>query len=121
MGLIIIAMAVTLLAINRAAFDQPHQSGAQAVIETAVEKTPGNAVLIAPWLYATPLAYAAYVEHRLGHRILDCAWLADEAAMVPQWMKTRPVYVVGQLFGEVPGYRTVRIAGSPDLFKLVKN
>jgi hypothetical protein len=121
MPLVVAVMAVALLILNRGTFGQLHDPGAQAVIDTVVEKTPGNAVLIAPWLYATPLAYAAYVEHRLGHRILDCAWLADEAAMVPQWMKTRPVYVVGQLFGEVPGYRTVRIAGSPDLFKLVKN
>jgi 4-amino-4-deoxy-L-arabinose transferase-like glycosyltransferase len=118
---LLMLMAIALLVVNRGTFDQPHQSGAQAVIETAVEKTPDNAVLIAPWLYATPLAYAAYVEHRLGHRILDCAWLADDAAMVPRWIKTRPVYVVGQLFGEVPGYRTVQIPGSPDLFKIVKN
>jgi 4-amino-4-deoxy-L-arabinose transferase-like glycosyltransferase len=112
--------AIALLIINRGTFDQPHQSGAQAVIDTVVEKTPDNAILVAPWLFATPLAYAAYVEHRLGHRTLDCAWLADDAAMVPQWTRTRPVYVVGQLFGHVPGFRTVQIPGSPDLFKVVK-
>jgi hypothetical protein len=112
--------AIALVIINRGTFDQPHQSGAQAVIDTVVEKTPDNAILVAPWLFATPLAYAAYVEHRLGHRTLDCAWLADDAAMVPQWTRTRPVYVVGQLFGHVPGFRTVQIPGSPDLFKVVK-
>ncbi|HLI95717.1 MAG TPA: DUF2723 domain-containing protein [Candidatus Baltobacteraceae bacterium] len=113
-------MAIALIVINRSTFDQPYGSDAQAVIDTVVEKTPDNAVLIAPWLYATPLAYAAYVEHRLGHRILDCSWLADDAPMVPIWMKTRPVYVVGQLFGQVPGYRAVRIQASGDLFKVIK-
>lgn len=117
---IIAAMAIVLLVLNRGAFAQPYSSGAQATINTAVEKTPHNAVLIAPWLFATPLAYEAYVNHGLGDRIVDAAWLADEAGNVPRWTKIRPVFVVGKLFGSVPGYRTVRIPGSPDLWKVVK-
>jgi 4-amino-4-deoxy-L-arabinose transferase-like glycosyltransferase len=118
---IIAVMAAVLLVLNRSSFAQPYSSGAQATINTAVEKTPDNAVLIAPWLFATPLAYEAYVNRGLGDRIVDAAWLADEAENVPRWSKTRPVFVVGKLFGNVPGYRTVRIPGSPDIWKIVKN
>jgi hypothetical protein len=117
---IVATMAIVLLVLNRSTFAQPYSSGAQATINTVVEKTPHDAVLIAPWLFATPLAYEAYVNHGLGDRIVDAAWLADEAANVPRWSKTRPVFVVGRLFGQVPGYRTVKIPGSPDLWKLVK-
>lgn len=113
-------MAIVLLVLNRGAFAQPHATGAQATITTVVEKTPRNAVLIAPWLFATPLAYAAYVEHRLDDRIVDAAWLADRKTQVPRWTRTRPVYVVGKLFGKVRGYKTVLIPGSPDLWKVVK-
>lgn len=117
---VLAAMAIVLLVLNRGTFTQPRDAGAQATITTVVEKTPRNAVLIAPWLFATPLAYAAYVEHGLGDRIVDAAWLADRRTQVPRWMRTRPVYVVGRLFGKVPGYKTVLIPGSPDLFKVVK-
>jgi 4-amino-4-deoxy-L-arabinose transferase-like glycosyltransferase len=117
---ILAAMAVVLFLLNRGTFAQPHSTGAQASITTVVEKTPRNAVLIAPWLFATPLAYSAYVDHALGNRIVVAAWLADEASHVPRWTRGRPVYVVGRLFGKVHGYRTVRIPGSPDLWKVVK-
>lgn len=117
---IVAAMAVALLVLNRGTFAQPYEGGAQATIASVVEKTPRNAVLIAPWLFATPLAYAAYVDRDLGGRIVVAAWLADQAKHVPQWTQTRPVYVVGRLFGRVPGYRTVPIPGSTELWKIVR-
>lgn len=118
---IVFTLAAVLVVLNHGTFAQRHSRGAQAVIETVIKKTPGNAVLITPWIDATPLAYAAYVEHRLGNRIVESAWLADDASRVPSWMKTRPVYVVGTLFGSVPGYTTVKIPGSPDLYRVVRS
>lgn len=116
---VLMSLVIALLVLNRQTFEQRHDRGAQAVISSVVKNTPDNAVLISPWLFATPLAYGAYVEHRLGHRIVESAWLADDAAYVPAWTRTRPVYVVGILFGEVAGYRTVKIPGTPDLFRVV--
>jgi hypothetical protein len=113
-------MVAALVVLNRGTFEQRTDSGAQAVIATAVKKTPANAILIAPWLYATPLAYGAYVEHRLGRRIVISAWLSEDAARVPQWLRSRPVYVVGQIFGEVPGYRLVEIPAPVRLYRVVK-
>ena len=114
-------MAVVLLGVNRETFQQARNLGAQPMIAAIVAKTPPNAILIAPWLDATPLAYAAYVERSLGDRIVDCAWLADNADMVPQWALRRPVYVVGELFGQVPGYTAVQVSKAPDLWKLQRN
>lgn len=117
---LIFVLGLALAVVNRGTFEQRNASGAQAVIATVVKNTPANAILIAPWLYATPLAYGAYVEHRLGGRIVISAWLSENAARVPKWMRTRPVYVVGQLFGEVPGYSLVEIPGPVKLYRVVK-
>lgn len=113
--------AIALLVMNRNTFAQWNSPGAQAVISSALAHTPANAILIAPWLYATPLAYGAYVERSLGHRIVETAWLVDDASRVPEWTKTRPVYVVGIIFGSVPGYHLVSVGGDPSIFAVVKN
>ena len=78
-------LAIGLLIYNGGTFEQRDADGARAVITTVVEKTPRNAVLIAPWLYATPLAYGAYVEHKLDRRIIISAWLSEDAKRVPRW------------------------------------
>lgn len=121
-GIVVVAAtSVALLIVNRNVFQQRNSTGAQSVIATVRTQTPGNAILIAPWLYATPLAYAAYVDRDLGDRIVETAWLQDDAARVPQWLRGRPVYVVGIVFGSVPGYHLQYVAGSPALYRVVKN
>jgi hypothetical protein len=105
---------------NRGLFEQPHSTGARSVITAVQQHTEPNAVLLAPWLYATPLAYAAYVEKSLDGRVVETGWLADDAERVPAWVKTRPVYVVGIVFGSVPGYRLEDMQTSPKLFRVVK-
>ncbi len=119
--LLIFAAGLSLIVVNRHTFEQRHDSGAQAVIDTVIKKTPRDAVLISPWLFATPLAYGAYVEHRLDDRIVESAWLAQDASRVPGWTRTRPVYVVGTLYGDVTGFRAVKISGSPDLYHIVRS
>ena len=118
---VVFGLAAALFAINAHIFDQRADSGAQAVIDAAAEKTPPDAVLIAPWLYATPLAYGAYVEHRLGDRIVVSSWLSENADRVPAWLKHRPVYVIGRLFGSVPGYRIQKIPSSGvDVYRVTR-
>ncbi|MGZ3498225.1 MAG: protein O-mannosyl-transferase family [Vulcanimicrobiaceae bacterium] len=118
---VVAALSVALLAINHGIFNQIHSAGARTVISTVQKRTPDNAILIAPWLYATPLAYGAYVDRSLGNRIVETAWLDDDAQRVPLWLRTRPVYVVGIVFGSVPGYHLQYIAGSPALYRVVKD
>ena len=86
-----------------------------------LNRTPDNEVLLAPLLDATPTARAAYVEHRLGNRILHSSWYADDAAYIPKWTKERPVYIADQVWGSVKGYHLVTIPGSPALYAVVKN
>ncbi len=118
--LLLSANIVALLVMNASTFDQRTSTEARAVISSVVQKTPGNAILIAPWLYATPLAYGAYVEHSLDRRIVISAWLAENARRVPAWMRTRPVYVVGPVFGEVPGYRLVKVPATVPLHRVTR-
>ncbi len=100
-------------------FRQAHDDRARAIVTDVLASTPDNAVLIATWVGAPPLAYAAYVEHDLGARSLDAAWLAEDAYYVPGWAKHRPVYVVGQPYGSVPGFRIEPVAGRAYLYRLV--
>lgn len=110
------ALGLILLGLNHAAPAQQPQ--ADAVIRKVLARTPADAVLIASWQVATPLAYAAYVENRLQHRILDAAWLADDARYVPGWLRSRPVYVIGTRYGHVPGYHLHRIATGPNIYRI---
>ncbi len=120
-ALILPAIAVTLLVLNRSTFEQPKSSGAEGLIRTVQGATPNDAVLLAPWIDSTALAYAAYVDRSLGRRIVDSAWLSDEAGRVSGWIRDgRHVYVVDRVFGSVPGYRLIRIPGSPDLYRIEK-
>jgi hypothetical protein len=112
------ATAAGFLIAGADTFQQRRSSGAEEVISSVVKNTPRDAILIVPWLDATPLAYAAYVEHRLDDRIVETAWLSEDARRVPAWIRVRPVFVVGQVFGEVPGYLTVRTGKDP-IFRIV--
>lgn len=115
------AIAISLLIVNRDTFAQPQSSGAQGLIQTVRAHTPDGAVLLAPWIDSTALAYAAYVDRSLGSRIVDSAWLSDEALRVPGWIaQGRNVYVVDQVYGSVPGYKLVKIPGSPDVYRIVR-
>ena len=118
--LVLLSLSATVFAMNRQTFDQRAATGAQSVIDTARKHSPADAILIAPWLYATPLAYGAYAEHTLDRRIVLAAWLSDVRAFVPQWMRHRPVYIVATVNASIPGYVLRRISGSPDLYQVVR-
>jgi 4-amino-4-deoxy-L-arabinose transferase-like glycosyltransferase len=111
-------VAAALLIAHRNDFEQRTSTGSQAVIDGVVKNTPRNAILITPWIDATALAYGAYVERRLGDRIVVPSWLSENASRVPAWIHRRPVYVVGQIFGQVAGYQLLRVADEPDIYRI---
>ncbi len=117
---IVMALALFAVVTQAGTFHQRNDLGAQRLIASVSHRTPNDAILIAPWIYATPLAYAAYVEHSLGGRTLDAAWLQDDAALVPYWKRSRPVYVIGIVFGSVPGYSLKPVGGNPTIYAVVK-
>lgn len=121
-ALVLVAAVVLLLpaAAQRDLLAQPNDASADATIASVVARTAPNALLLAPWYYATPLAYAAYVRRDAGDRTVLAVWLGDVAEAVTRWLAMRPVYVVGQVVGNPPpGYRLVSIPGSPALFRIV--
>jgi hypothetical protein len=106
---------------QRHLFTQPHDARAAAAADTILLLTEPNAVIIANWSYATPLAYEAYVEHRFGARTIDAAWLYDDADFVPEWAKSHTIYVAGEVSGEVDGFHPEQISARPPLFRLVRD
>jgi hypothetical protein len=106
--LILAGISAALLVQGRWIFAFANDERARAVIDDVRRSTPSNAIVVANWLDAPPLAYAAYVERTLGNRIVEPAWLGDVAAKLPLWMKMRPVFAIGE--GQsAPGFRLAAI------------
>ncbi len=117
-ALILAGLAVALLVENRWIISQATDERARALISSVQRTTPGDAVLVANWEDAPPLAYAAYVEHSMGRRIVEAAWIGDVAGDVPRWSAVRPVFSVGES-GSVPGYRLFTVAPGATIYRLV--
>jgi len=76
--------------------DQRNDDYARQYVDAVIARTPDDAVLVVYWVYATPIAYAAYVEHRLGHRVLVAQLASVVASEIPRWLCSgRPVYFNG--------------------------
>lgn len=116
-----VAVVATQFYLHRDLLGQRYDPGARRYLAFVRSHTLPHAILVAPWLYATPLAYGAYVEHDLGDRIVETAWLSDDADRIPSWLRLRPVYVVYLPWGELPrGYALQRIPGAdPPLYRVV--
>ncbi|GAC1412789.1 MAG: hypothetical protein NVSMB64_23040 [Candidatus Velthaea sp.] len=80
---------------GRAAFGA-HDDGARRFVERVIARTPADAIIVAPWMYAAPLAYVAYVEGRLGRRIVVTGWPSDYSGRYRAWLGYRPVRIVGE-------------------------
>jgi len=117
------AIVATQFYLHRDLLGQRNDPGASRYLAFVRTHTLPNGILLAPWLYATPLAYGAYVERDLGDRVVETAWLSDDADRVPGWLRSRPVYVVYLPWGELPrGYRLRRIpGGDPPVYRVEAN
>jgi hypothetical protein len=117
---IVSVIVVSNLAWNRSLFAQPRKHDGAAFVDRVIAEVPDGAVIIASWTYATPLAYAAYVERRLGHRVVETSWLADDGPYLPRWVRERAVYAVQS--SEPPRLAHVRVvavdAGNPVVYRV---
>ena len=75
-------------------FAQRDNRNAPRYVADVVATTPPDAIIVAEWAYATPLAYAAYVERVLGNRVVVSASPTQFVALYRRWLLTRPVYIV---------------------------
>ena len=94
---------------DRRALDQ-----ANAVLDA----TPDNAIVVATWTLAPPLAYRAYVDRAAGHRTIVPAWFGETADLLESWSVHRPVFVVGTPEGSVRGFRLERLSAQPELYRV---
>jgi hypothetical protein len=113
-GSLVLAISMWFAAPSRAdLFAQPHEPGAAGYIDDVLALTPQNAIVVAEWAYATPLAYAAFVQRRFGGRVLVSAAPDQYVSHYPEWLAARPLYIVafsGALM--VPGFRIEKVNGA---------
>lgn len=94
-----------------AIFAQRDDYAARAYVRDIATLVPDHSIVLAEWAYATPLAYAAYVERSFGDRIVVAAAPAQYRADVPRWLQTRGVYVVSfSSTLDLPGFAVVPLA-----------
>ncbi|MBV9234024.1 MAG: hypothetical protein JO030_08275, partial [Candidatus Eremiobacteraeota bacterium] len=69
---------------------------------------------IAPWVDATPLAYAAYAEKSFGRRFVVFGDAAAFRRQIPRWAKTRAVYEIGERSSVAGAALVARLNLSPN-------
>jgi hypothetical protein len=83
--------------------------------------TRDGAIVVAPWDWATALAYHAYVDRALGRRIVVCALPREHLEEYAAWMRDHQVTIVSEGAPDLPGYRTRKLTdGSPQVYEITK-
>jgi Protein of unknown function (DUF2723) len=102
-------------------FETRSNADAAQLGERVAASTRDGAVVVAPWDWATPLAYRAYVDRALGARIVLCALPNDHLEEYARWLRDRQVTVVSDGPPDLPGYRTRKLAdGSPGVYEVLQ-
>lgn len=110
--------AAFLLWSHRDLFRQPYDDSASQSVAAVLRVTPPDAIVLSSWTYATPLAYAAYVERATGRRTILAAWLYDALPHLRAWTKLRPVYVVDSRTDDVPGFVMQKVLSNPTVYRV---
>jgi transmembrane protein TMEM260 (protein O-mannosyltransferase) len=101
-------------------FAQRADDAASRLGERVAASTRDGAVVVAPWDWATPLGYKAYVERRLGRRIVVCALASDHLDDYARWLHDRQVAIVSDGAPQLPGFRVRRLAGgTPQVYEIL--
>jgi hypothetical protein len=104
---------------NAELFGQPAERDGREFIQRVVTSTPPHTIVIAPWNYATTLAYGAYVLHALGDRIVLTAGSHQYVRRYRDWLARRPLVVVSDDPVTWTGFRARDLDdGSPHLYAL---
>ncbi len=83
--------------------------------------TRDGAIVVAPWDFATPLAYHAYVDRAMGRRIVVCALPLEDVGDYPAWTHRGQLAIVSEGEPDIPGFRTRLLdgAGRPQIYEIV--
>ena len=119
-GVLVIAIGREMLRADDLRWYRDDRSAAQLGADV-VRSTADGAIVVAPWDYATPLAYRAYVEHAFGNRVVVCGFVEDYRDDYDRWSGAHQIAVVGKSLPIVPGFRSrVLHEGDPFVFELVR-
>jgi len=107
-----LALSFTTAAPERAQIiDQRHDTFGPDFTAQVRSFTEDDAILLVEWGYATPLAYASYVDGSFGHRTVVPAGATQYLAYLPAWVAHHPVYVVGFDSNlQIPGWKVSRVS-----------
>lgn len=92
--LVLCGAAIAIAASHRAILAHHDDDSGRRFIAYMRARTPENAIVVASWAYAPPLAYAAYVEHSFGDRIVVSGWPEEWEPAYRYWVRARPIYAV---------------------------
>ena len=121
-GLAFAGLAVLYLVFSqRHFFDQPHDDRAARDAAEILQATPVDAIVIASWVIAPPLAYDDYVLGQTGARVIVPSWYGEQLDRVPQWIRSRPIFVAGVPQGSVPGFHLERMPTQTELYRVEVN
>ena len=91
---ILMLLAVGLFWANRGIFNERNDVRGPAYVRYVLSKTPQNAIVVAPWVLATPIAYCLYIEHGCGGRLLVTAKPNRTVFRTIRSLSARPIYEV---------------------------
>jgi len=115
---LMLAFTLGIFRSNVPDFDSRRDNGPTQLVDHTIEHTPDNAILIAHWAYGTALGYAAYVDRRLGNRIVVIGFSGDHKEFYPIWLRTRPIYLVNQAYTD-PDFRIEPVSTDPTIVRLL--
>ena len=116
---VMVALAAHNVIAGRSLFMQRSDRLGYVYIADVLAETSDDSVIVASWNYATPIAYAAYVQKRMGARVVVAGNASDVAPYLPKWLDRGRVYVVSEKAPSMPAFKTVYlrnfnvIPGSP--------
>jgi len=116
--LVMLGLGIRLFAVNTSDFAGRSDAAATHLVDGVIAHTPPNAILIAHWGYGTALGYAAYVERRLGDRIVVIGFSTDHKGFYPAWLQRRPIYLVNQGYAD-PDFRVRQIWNDPTIVRIL--
>jgi hypothetical protein len=92
---------------NAGLFQNRTATGSRSLINEVAMRVPPHSVIVTPWLDATSLAYASYVDGSLKDRTIVAGWPADFTRYYKSWTQNRAVYVISN---EKPNLRGITLS-----------
>jgi hypothetical protein len=98
-----------------------HNDDATKLARRVAAVTRDDAIVVAAWNEAAPLAYSSYVQHAFGHRIVVCARAGDHADEYRSWMRAHQIALVTLDDPDLPHFRThfLALVGRAHIYELL--